>query len=187
MSLFSVFPLPIFLLQFIIHINHAFHHPPNLTITFAGEQWQKIPTRSAAHPIFYSPKIGDDLILACNAPYPIQWNLTGFIQPQEIVKIQLAKRNLIKKSWEIALNLFFIEAENFKELGASLKISCEKIDDAGVKEDIFVFVLGNNRETLVTPKQTTVTDSMLIPCSTKNPRMTPTLHHINANVIIYQF
>lgn len=163
------------------NVQGHFQDIPKITISYLGETWKNVSTPTTDKLVIYSLQ-GDDIIMKCEAPYPIQWNFTGLISPPEVVKIQPPKVDLHKKIYEISVNIFFWDAETYPDLGASVRVACENRGNHEVRDELFVIVRGNNSQLLVQPKTTTVLDSMLIPCATKDPSLVPALFLRNSNV-----
>ncbi len=164
------------------NVQGHFQDIPKITISYLGETWKNVSTSTTNKLVIYSLQ-GDDLMMKCEASNPIQWNFTGLVSPPEVVKIQPPKVDLHKKIYEISVNIFFWDAEKYPDLGASVRVACENRGNHEVRDELFVIVRGNNNsQLLVQPKTTTVLDSMLIPCATKDPSLVPALFMRNFQV-----
>ncbi|ODN06115.1 Macrophage colony-stimulating factor 1 receptor [Orchesella cincta] len=151
---------------------------PKIRIEDLDPRWMNI-SNGSNNTVLYSPA-GGDIFAFCEAPYPIQWNISGIIAPAEVVKIQPPKRDWHDrmKMFQIQVNIFFGDATDFPDLTASAQIACEMITDYTMRDHFSIFVRGKNL--FVNPSIKPLINSKLIPCPTTDPTI-PTMLYLRSS------
>ncbi|CAL8147586.1 unnamed protein product [Orchesella dallaii] len=182
MGKFSIIRFAILIANFGLYttlaLNTAEKKPTLILDNIDTTIWRNL-SRGSNHIVLFHPT-GSDVFVSCEAPYPIQWNISGILAPADVVKIQPARRNFHdeKRMFKIIVNIFFADAIKFAGLAASAQIACEMVNDHKVRDHFSVFVRGNNP--FVEPVTTVVTNSKLIPCPTTDPT-TPTMLYLRSS------
>lgn len=157
-------------------------HLPKISFRRVSSGWQNLTLDDFSKPAFYSPDIGGDLVLVCEAEFPIRWNIYGFLSPINALNFPPPTRNFTENKFSIFVNAYFIAGKNFPDSGASARIACEKVNEPAVQDSIYAFVQGNSTFPFTPQTSGFILESKILPCATKNPRIVPTLFTLTENV-----
>lgn len=154
---------------------------PRLLVDFPKE-WERISLADAVDNAYYRDWdffAGDNLKLKCDAPYPIQWNITGFFSRVDDVKIYQTSFSPEEKLYHNQMHMDFSKlSDSLRNVAISIKVACQMIGNSEISNAVRLFTKSaDENPTLYAPSgmksgKLVVTESTLLPCITTNP-LTP--------------
>ncbi|OXA51590.1 Vascular endothelial growth factor receptor 2 [Folsomia candida] len=121
-----------------------------------------------------------ELDLTCEAPFPIEWNITGHIGAPDFIHIQPYKREIanltddgIEFLFKLQILIFFDPGKNVTS--ASARIYCQHAMNPKISKSYAVFLRHERHPFVNSGQLLTVVDSKVIPCPTTDPKLSVNL------------